>query len=45
MPPLRLVGEVCDLGERLKFGILCDERLDVAEIESEVSLEEIFDGI
>ena len=45
MHPLHLVGVVGNLGERLVLKILWDERFDVVEIESEVGIKEILDGL
>ena len=45
MPLRRLIRHVGDLGERLKFVILCDKWFDVFEIVSEVGFEKVFDDL
>ena len=42
---LRFVGQVGDLGEGLKTEILRDEWCEVAEIESAVGFDEVFDDL
>lgn len=45
MPLLWFIGQASDLGERLKIEILRDKWQGVADIESEVGFQEVFDRL